>query len=75
MLCAIDVLLHIVCILPLLPNPVLFLAEFLNVHLHLLGVENFLQVEESLVLEGKLLVLKDFIEVGGKLGCLKLLKA
>ena len=53
----------------------LFLAKLLDIRLHLFRVEDFLQVEEGLVLEGELLVLEDFIKVGGKLGCLKLLKA
>jgi hypothetical protein len=53
----------------------LFLTELLDIRLYLFRVEDFLQVEEGLVLEGKLLVLEDFIEVGGKLGRLKLVKA
>ena len=52
MLGTINVFLHVARVLPLLTDPVLLLAKVLNVRLDFLAVQNFLQVEEGLVLKG-----------------------
>ena len=67
-----DVALHLVLKLPNLRNLGLLRAEHLNVLFHLLAEKDFLQTDQSPILERQLFVLEESVEVGSELRLLEL---